>query len=178
MGSGLTQLHYYRRHRRRTVLLPVILGVLLAGAATAACQQQKTTRQAGRETVDSIFLTSTSGIQKRERAVVTDSLSWVRMWIRLTADHVIPLPRPEIGFDSNIVVVAAAGATGPGHSIRIDSVVVKNSGLEIYVRETIIPPCSVSDMMMRYPAHAVRLRRAVQSVRFVEDSTVKRCPRL
>lgn len=162
---------------RRTVLLPVILAVLLASSATAACQQQKTIRQAGRETVDSILLTSTSGIQKRERAVVTDSLSWVKMWPRLSAAHVIPLPLPEIGFDSSIVLVAAAGTTSAGHSVRIDSVTSSTAGMKVYVRETMNFQCGPSDLELRFPAHAVRVRRPAGRVQFMEDSTVSRCPR-
>jgi hypothetical protein len=129
-----------------------------------------------REPLDSIFLTGNSGINTSERVVVKDSASWVTMWARLMGMHPIPLPLPKVGFDSSLVVVTTSGTTGAGHSIRIDSARVEGGELKIYVRETIYEMCGLSDLMVRYPAHAVRVRRAAEAVRFVNDSTVRKCP--
>jgi hypothetical protein len=156
--------------------VPAMTLVVLAWVT--ACQQQRQQaagQPAGRVTVDSVYLTSNSGIQKRERTVVTDSVSWARMWTRLTADHVIPLPLPEIEFDSNVVVVASAGTTAAGHSVRIDSVTSSTMGMKVHVRDIIYDLCGPSDLEVRYPAHAVRVRRPAGPLHFVEDSTVRRC---
>jgi hypothetical protein len=152
--------------------------LLLAWWGTAACQRRDTLpRHAGEVPTDSLFLGSTSGLEHRERVVIRDSAAWVTMWGRLTATQGLPLGPPAVAFDSSLVVVVSAGSTGAGHSIRIDSARVRGADLEIYVRETKVEMCNMSDMMMRSPAHAVRVRRTVESVRFVEDSTVRRCPR-
>ena len=109
--------------------------------------------------------------------MVRDSAAWANMWRRLTETQGRPLGPPTVGFDSSIVVVVSAGSTGAGHSIRIDSAVVSGADMEIYVRETRVEVCNQSDLMMRSPAHAVRVVRTAGEVRFVEDSTVRRCPR-
>lgn len=159
-------------------MLPIVAAFLLASWSSMACQRRGTpAAPAGRQSTDSLFLVSTSGLQKRERVVVRDSAAWASMWRRLTDMQVRPPGSPPVGFDSSLVVVVSAGATGSGHSIRIDSARVNGTDLEIYVRETKLEVCNVSDMSMKYPAHAVRVRRSVESVRFVEDSTVRRCPR-
>jgi hypothetical protein len=126
-----------------------------------------------RVSLDSIYLTGNSGIETVERAVIRDSVSWAKMWARLTGMHIIPEPIPEVGFDSNLVVVAASGTSGP--SIRIDSAKLEGAKLKIYVRQTIREGACLGDLMIRYPAHAVRVRRAAESVIFVEDSTVSKC---
>ncbi len=98
------------------------------------------------------------------------------MRAKLSAAPVRPLPRPEINFDSSTVVVVSAGSTGAGHSIGIDSARMSGTHLEIYVRETMVEHC-MSDLRMRYPAHAVRGRRPAGAVRFVNDCTIARYPR-
>lgn len=157
---------------------------LLASSSSAACQRaddspKRTVREsvAMRVSLDSIFLTSHSGIKTEERAVVRDSASWARMRTRLLGMQPLARPLPQVAFDSSLVVVAATGGTFSGHSIHIDSAEVEGGELKIYVRETIHEPCSQTDMSVAYPAHAVKVRRPAEAVRFVNDSTVWKCPK-
>jgi len=159
------------------------LVLLLASSSSVACQQadnstnraDTSTTGAVTEPLDSIFLTSNSGIRTAERAVIRDSVSWARMRARL--QEMQPFARlPEVDFDSSLIVVAASGSPSSGQSIRIDSAKVRGADMMIYIRKTIRESCGPSDLMEAYSAHAVRVRRAAGAVTFVNDSTVWKCP--
>jgi len=97
--------------------------------------------------------------------VVEDSVTWKRVWRQATSTQPSPPPRPEVDFDSEILLVVGAGRMAPGDQIRVDSVGVREGFYVVVVR--VITECRplAADV---FPLEIVRARRTGKPVAFAE----------
>jgi hypothetical protein len=91
--------------------------------------------------------------------VIRDPTEWRDVWAQAISTRPSPIPRPEIDFEREMVILAAAGRMSPGDQIRVDSAGVRVSeGVFVaYVRT--ITECDVF-RGEAYPFVIVRVRRA------------------
>ncbi len=91
--------------------------------------------------------------------VVRDPTTWRDVWAQATSVQPTPPPRPEIDFEREMVILAAAGKMTPGDQIRVDSAGVRAlEGVFVtYVRT--ITECEPFPGDA-YPFEIVRVRRA------------------
>ncbi len=99
------------------------------------------------------------------RMVVEDSITLKRVWRQATSTQPSPPPRPEVDFDSEILLVVAAGRMAPGDQIRVDSVGVRQGFFVVVVRITTECRPLAADV---YPLEIVRARRSGKPVAFAE----------
>jgi len=99
------------------------------------------------------------------RMVVEDSVAWKRVWRQATSTQPSPPPRPEVDFDSEVLLVVAAGRMAPGDQIRVDSVGVRHGFFVVVVRITTECRPLAADV---YPLEIVRARRSGKPVTFGE----------
>ena len=99
------------------------------------------------------------------RMVVEDSVTWKRVWTQATSTQPSPPPRPEVDFDSEILLVVGAGRMAPGDQIRVDSVGVRGGFFIAVVRITTECRPLAADV---YPLEIVRARRTGKQVAFAE----------
>ena len=161
----------------RARMLGGCVGFLLMAPGRVACQHPKdpsplSLPATSPDPYATILHTSNSGIHGAERTVIADSVAWAQMWGRLMAMHPFPPPRPPVDFNSSLVIVAASGERAAGTSIRIDSTRLLRDELVVYVRQSSSGVGCMGDMMIRYPAHAIQVRRRDKPVRFVNDSII------
>ena len=99
------------------------------------------------------------------RMVVEDSVTWKRVWRQAASTQPSPPPRPEVDFDSEILLVVGAGRMAPGDQIRVDSVGVRQGFFVVVVRITTECRPLAADV---YPLEIVRVRRTGKAVAFAE----------
>lgn len=113
---------------------------------------------------------SWSGYTGVVRTVITTPSAWADAWATLYANVSPVPPRPEIDFDSDVVVLAAMGmrATG-GYSVTIEEVRAHEGVLHVSVLERSPGPRCVTTQALTAPVHVVQVPRegttAVFSVR-------------
>ncbi|HEV8263921.1 MAG TPA: hypothetical protein VGQ06_03150 [Gemmatimonadales bacterium] len=99
------------------------------------------------------------------RMVVEDSMTWKQVWRQASSTQASPPPRPEVDFDSEILLVVGAGRMAPGDQIRVDSVGVRQGLFVVVVRTTTECRPLAADV---YPLEIVRARRTGKRVAFAE----------
>lgn len=99
------------------------------------------------------------------RLVVEDSVTWKRVWRQAASTQSSPPPRPEVDFDSEILLVVGAGRMAPGDQIRVDSVGVRGGFFVVVVRLTTECRPLAADV---YPLEIVRAPRTGKPVAFAE----------
>ena len=99
------------------------------------------------------------------RMEVKDSVTWKQVWRQATSTQPSPPPRPEVDFDSEILLVVGAGRMAPGDQIRVDSVGVRQGFFVVVVRITTECRPLAADV---YPLEIVRARRTGKPVAFAE----------
>jgi hypothetical protein len=99
------------------------------------------------------------------RMVVEDSMTWKQVWRQATSTQASPPARPEVDFDSEILLVVGAGRMAPGDQIRVDSVGVRKGFFVVVVRTTTECRPLAADV---YPLEIVRARRTGKPVAFAE----------
>jgi hypothetical protein len=78
-----------------------------------------------RDSLVHVHTSQESGVVNRLRVLVRSSAEWEGLWRQISGPSV---QTPGVSFSSEIVIVAAAGPKpSTGHSIHIDSVVVRSS---------------------------------------------------
>lgn len=108
------------------------------------------------------------------RIVVRDSAAWRAMWQRATRPQTSPPPMPDVDFNREMIVVAAAGRMKPGDVIHVDSIAVSGSTTVLAVRTITACQPFPSDA---YPFEVIRIRRRDGPVQFVEHRTrAPSCP--
>jgi hypothetical protein len=179
-------------HVWSTATYITFFGLLFIVPSSMACQPQGVARQStsrghrvnvspeqaqAPDSLVTLLRTGNAGIHTAQRAVIRDSASWANIWSIVTGPLSPSLP--DVDFTSNIVILATAGPGGSWASITIDSVRMSGRELVVYVRESIAGDgaCGLGDSMVRYPAHAVRVKRKAEVARFVNDSVVTACKR-
>lgn len=106
-----------------------------------------------------------SGITTVARIVVRDSSTWRQVWRRVT-ERFTPAPTlPRVDFDSNMVLLAAAGQMQAGDYIRVDFVGIVGSRMYSVVRTG--GGCFPVEQS-RYPVDIVRVPRVEGEVVFLE----------
>jgi hypothetical protein len=107
------------------------------------------------------------------RVVVRGSGEWEGLWHQISGASV---RKPGVSFSSEIVIVAAAGSKpSTGHTIHIDSVVVRSSRASIYVVEAGPGPGCIAGGLITLPIDVVRVPVFDVPVRFVEKRVAVRC---
>jgi hypothetical protein len=108
------------------------------------------------------------------RLVVRDSAAWRAIWQRATRPQASPPPMPDIDFNREMVVVAAAGRMKPGDVIHVDSIGVYRSTTVLTVRTvTACQPFPYD----AYPFEIIRIPRRDGPVQFIERRTrAASCP--
>jgi hypothetical protein len=132
--------------------------------------------QLAEQDVHTLVVAPSSGVEERQRAVLTSPQEWTALWDRAYANHMPRPPVPTVDFAERIVVVAAMGPrSSGGYAIRVDA--VHRDGDDLYVRVHEISPgarCLVSAVLTA-PVTAVALPRLGGQVVFVESAETRDC---
>lgn len=127
-----------------------------------------------------LYYDDRGGITESVRLVVMDEAEWTDAWDRATSRRAEPPPRPQVNFDTHMVLVAAAGRMSPGDRIQVDSAGVRTERttedeeevFEVVVRT--VEGCGqlASDI---HPITIVRLPRFEGRVSFEERDVQSEC---
>jgi hypothetical protein len=119
-----------------------------------------------------------SGVYERARMVIRDEVSFEEFWNELTAPtrpHG-SVPRPEIDFSQQTVIVAALGSRGStGFWIAIDGVYRKSSKLYVVTHEHLLGSHCEASAMVTNPVIAIAVDLIAGEAVFVEEQTVHEC---
>lgn len=108
------------------------------------------------------------------RIVVRDAAAWRAVWQRATRPQASPPPMPDIDFNLDMIVVAAAGRMKPGDAIHVDSIGVIGSTTVLTVRTITACQPFPSDA---FPFEIIRIPRRDGPVEFVEHpARASSCP--
>lgn len=108
------------------------------------------------------------------RIVVRDSAAWRAIWQRATRPQASPPPMPEIDFNREMIVVAAAGRMKPGDVVHVDSIGVYRSTTVLTVRT--ITACQPFPYDA-YPFEIISIPRRDGPVQFIEHrERASSCP--
>jgi len=108
------------------------------------------------------------------RIVVRDAAAWRAIWQRATRPQASPPPMPDIDFNRDMIVLAAAGPMKPGDVIHVDSIGVDGSTTVLAVRTIAACQPFPSDA---YPFEIIRIPRRDGPVQFIEHRTrAPSCP--
>ena len=119
---------------------------------------------------------TSSGIPDRQRIVVRSSVSWATLWRRIVGSHAPRPAMPPVDFTREMLIVVTMGTrpTG-GHTIAIDSVVMRGDGLRVFVRERSPGPSCITTAALTAPVALARLERSFRPVRFTTREEVRDC---
>jgi hypothetical protein len=150
------------------------LGMTCAEGGILGIPPQAT--QLAEQDVHALFVEQSSGVEDRQRAVLTRQEEWTALWDRAHANLTHTPPAPAVDFADRIVVVAAMGLrSSGGYAIRIDA--VHRDGDDLYVRVHEVSPgarCLVTAALTA-PVTAVALPRLGGRVVFVESAETRNC---
>jgi len=117
------------------------------------------------------------------RLVVRDAQSFSQVWTEATRNQSAPPPRPQVDFESSMVLLVAAGRMTPEDRIRVDSVGVRSVPRTDGGREDVLT-IVVSTVrgcgrleVDAYPVEIVRLPKFEGRIEYMERS-VRDCPSL
>jgi hypothetical protein len=126
--------------------------------------------------IHTLLVEQSSGVENRQRAVLTRQEEWTALWDRAHANLMPRPPAPAVDFDQRIVVVAAMGLrSSGGYAIRVDA--VHRDGDDLYVRVHEVSPgarCLVTAALTA-PITAVALPRLGGQVVFVDSAETRDC---
>jgi hypothetical protein len=105
------------------------------------------------------------------RQIVRDAASWQTMWKQVMSAQQSTVAAPTVNFDSEMIVVVAAGLMTPGDQIRVDSTGTRGGRFVVVVRTT--AECQPFPASI-YPHEVVRVTRSTLPVEWVEH--VQRAP--
>jgi hypothetical protein len=158
-----------------TVALAVVLGVGACSDTVAPPGEPGASVPVVRLRSEPYPFTFYSGLDKPDRIVIRDPLTWQIVWKKVWfGDSEVP-PLPVVDFSSEMILVAALGAhsTG-GYSILIDGAnEVANGGINVSIRSTSPLNCIVTEAFTQ-PVDIARLP-VRRSVEFTERSEVHQC---
>lgn len=127
-----------------------------------------------------LYYDDRGGITDSTRIIVLDEEAWTEAWERATALRSEPPPRPEVDFDRNMVLLAAAGRMRPGDRIQVDSAGVRTERTtedESEVFEVIVRTVEGCGQLQTdiHPLTIVRLPRFEGRVTYVERAESRDC---
>lgn len=117
-----------------------------------------------------------SGLDKPDRIVVRDAVSWQIVWKDVWRGFSEVPPLPLVDFSREMIIVAALGAhsTG-GYGILIDGAnEAANGGINVTIRSISPLNCLVTEAFTQ-PVDIARLPLRSGRVEFTERSEVRRC---
>jgi hypothetical protein len=118
----------------------------------------------------------TSGIETRERIVVTDSAAWASLWTRIMGSHSPRPPLPRVDFTREMIVVASMGTrSSGGFSIVFDSAYSRSDTLFLRVTERSPGPTCGTTAALTAPVALARLSRTSLPIGFAETKAVVAC---
>jgi hypothetical protein len=121
------------------------------------------------------FPISYSRMTNSERLVIRDAAAWAQLWDRMKTGSP-PVPRPDVDFTSEMLIVAALGERSDGrYSILIDSVAPDSTELRAVVRLITAGRGCVWTTAVTQPVDIVRVPRREASVRFEDRAEERAC---
>jgi hypothetical protein len=161
--------------RCSTVVLAVMLGLGACSDSTSPPGEPGASVPVVRLRSDPYPFAFYSGLDKPDRIVIRDAVTWQMVWMKVWfRDSEVP-PLPAVDFSSEMILVAALGAhsTG-GYSILIDGAnEVANGGVNVTIRSTSPLNCLVTEAFTQ-PVDIARLPIRGK-VEFTERSEVHQC---
>ncbi len=126
-----------------------------------------------------VYYDDRGGVTYRARIVVLDEDEWDEIWNRATATRSQPPSRPQVDFETQMLLVIAAGASEPGDKTKVDEAGVGEDTLhdvpvfEVHVRE--VKGCSAGVAVDIFPVLMVRVPRYDGPVSFIESREQDEC---
>jgi hypothetical protein len=119
---------------------------------------------------------TTSGINVRDRMVVSDRTSWSKIWPNLAMGHSPAPSLPAVDFDRETIVIAAMGrrSTG-GYIITVDSATAAGDTVTLVITEHSPGRTCGTTAALSSPVAIARIFRPRAIVRFVERTAVTDC---
>ena len=143
-------------------LLIGLAGFLLLGCVTGSHAETLPVR--------SLVKAAFSGIQDPKHEVIKDKAAWEAVWARHVANTKGAVPRPEVDFSKDMVILVAMGRQNTGgYSIQVSSVQTKGDTLEIAVTRTTPPPGTMVIQALTAPVHMVAVPRSALVPEFIDS---------
>lgn len=117
------------------------------------------------ETVDTVapvlesarlYYTDSPAFTQHARTIIRDAATWASTWTQATSGQAVPPARPNVNFESEMVILVAAGRMNTGDEIRADSTGVRGDIYVVVVRT--VKGCERFEAEV-YPLEIVRVRR-------------------
>jgi hypothetical protein len=117
-----------------------------------------------------------SGMDARARLVLRSREDWVELWAQLGARSLPAPPTPVVDFDTQVVVVAAAGTRrSGGYAIYVTGVEATVEGARIRVLETSPARECVTTAALTQPTAVVVVPRFEEMVSWIEAEQELNC---
>lgn len=111
--------------------------------------------------------TAWSGFDEPTRALITDDEGWAAAWETLHANQSSVPERPEVDFQSNVILLAAMGVRPTtGYTVTIDEVHYYEDTLYVSVLERSPGPSCGTGQAITSPVHVVKVPTQATSARF------------
>ena len=118
-----------------------------------------------------------SAITEPLQVVIRDASTWRKMWRRIHASVISPVPSlPRIDFSREMIVIVGLGtrATG-GFEITVDRAFERNGALEVIVSKHAPGKNCFTSQALTQPVDVVRLPQTKRKVVFKEAEVVHEC---
>ena len=165
-----------RHNHYAMVLKPVALSLLIVGLTTCTSPLNAPSEGDIVPQQEIYSLASFSGIQTQQGTLILDATSWQAAWDNIFANHAPDQkpPLPAINFDSNVVVLAAAGMT-PTQLFSFQITEVRVTGGSLHVRvESVWPSCGGLPVETT-PVHVISVPHVATKAHFTFVNTSDDC---
>jgi hypothetical protein len=154
-------------------LIPLVL-LTAAGLAGSACSRSVVMSTPFRPVAPEaiVYQDDAGGLQDSTYVAVTDALDWGNQWERVTSTNPNPPQLPNVDFDKEMLLIAAAGRMKAGDRIHVDSVGMKQDVFRAFV--TITTACTQLDVDV-FPLEIVRVPKTSKRVQFQVARTRDTC---
>jgi PrcB C-terminal len=117
-----------------------------------------------------------SGLDKSDRMVIRDPVTWQIVWKKVWFGNSEVPPLPAVDFSHEMILVAALGARSTGgYGILIDGAnEVANGGIKVSIRSFSPGNCIVTEAFTQ-PVDIARLPMRSGTVQYTERSEVHQC---
>ena len=146
-------------------LLPACFFLLVL---TAACGGNSSpTSPDGPVVTAEVFRDKTSGVKDRRGEIISRESRWAEVWDEIVSQRSPKPPRPNVDFDSRILIFAGLGETADScKGVRVAEVERRGGALAIAIAETRPPAGCTCPPMIVQPVHVVSVPRAATDATF------------
>ncbi|HEX2061775.1 MAG TPA: hypothetical protein VHK90_13635 [Thermoanaerobaculia bacterium] len=120
---------------------------------------------------------NSTGIRTRRAEIISRESRWIEVWDEITATQSPKPPRPQVNFETQILILAAYGETGDAcRDVQIEKVDRRSGVLEVSILDKRREPnCAACPAIVVQPVHVVSVARAATGASYTWRVTTQPC---